>query len=240
MSGTIGLVCQSQARYSAFLACLEMLQRPTNTRFDMVQTTDIPGGRNTIVQRALDNGSEWVLMLDDDHVFPPDFLWKLLSHEKPIVSGLYLARAGMHEPIAFSHRLEDGLYERINLLTLPHEGLLKVKAVGAGGLLIRSEVFWAIDENPTWFEHGRVLGEDWNAAEDIIFCEKAERAGFDVFVDLGARMGHMAPSAIWPEFIDNQWCLGFSVADGTQLYVPIEPKQADPASSYEEVATNGS
>ena len=236
MSGTIGCVVQAQARYSAFLACMESLQRPPNTKFDMVESTDIPGARNTLVQRALENGSEWILMLDDDHTFGSDFLWKLLAHEKPIVSGLYLARAGGHEPIAFSHRRADKLYERINLPELPAEGLLRVKAVGAGGLLVRSEVFWAIDENPTWFEHGRVIGEDWNAAEDIIFCEKAQKAGFDVFVDLGARMGHMAPSAIWPEYVDNQWCLGFSVADGTQLYVPIEPKQADPAHSYEEVA----
>lgn len=223
------------ARYTAFWACERWLQKPPNTKFDMVVSTDIPSARNTIVQRALEGGSEWVLFLDDDHTFASDFLMRLLSHEKEVVSGLYLQRAGGHQPIAFSHRREDGLYERINLLDYPGEGLLKVKAVGAGGLLVRSEVFWAIDDDPTWFEHGRVVGESWNAAEDIIFCEKAQRAGFEVFVDLEARMGHMAPSSIWPQYIDNQWCLGFSVADGTQLYVPIEPQQEAPA-RYEEVA----
>jgi len=64
--------------------------------------------------------------------------------------------------------------------------------------LIRSEVFRVISDEPTWFEHGRVKDTDWNASEDIIFCEKAHAAGFDVWLDLGTPMGHMAPSAVWP------------------------------------------
>ncbi len=232
-------MAQQTARYSAFSVCLTQLKSPPNTKVDWVFTTDVAGGRNTLVQRALETGAEWVLFLDDDQSFPPDILMRLLNHDKDVVSALYVQRAGQHGPIAFSDRNEDGTYNRINLPELPGTGLLKVRAVGAGGLLVRSEVFRAIDSEPTWFRYGRVEGEDWDAAEDIIFCEKAQKAGFEVFVDLGCPIGHMAPTAIWPQFIDNQWCLGFSVADGTQLYVPIEPPQEAPA-SYEEVAVNGS
>ena len=237
MSGSVCIMAQQTARYSAFAVCLTQLRTPPNTKVDWVFTTDVAGGRNTLVKRALDIGSEWVLFLDDDQSFPPDLLLKLLAHERDVVSALYVQRAGGHGPIAFSHRNEHGLYERLDLTTLPGDGLLKVRAVGAGGLLVRSEVFHAIDSEPTWFRYGQ--WEEFDAAEDIIFCEKAQKAGFEVFVDLGTPIGHMAPTAIWPQFIDNQWCLGFSVADGTQLYVPIEPQPEEPA-RYEEVAENAS
>lgn len=235
MSGTVAIMAQQTARYSAFAVCLTQLGTPPNTKIDWVFTTDVAGGRNTLVKRALEVGSEWVLFLDDDMSFPPNLLFDLLAHEKDVVSALYVQRAGEHGPIAFSHRDESNLYHRIDLKQLPAEGLLKVRAVGAGALLVRTEVFDAIDSEPTWFRYGRVDGEDWDAAEDIIFCEKAQKAGFEVFVDLGLPVGHMAPTAIWPQFIDNEWCLGFSVADGTKLYIRIEPQQEEPA-RYEEVA----
>lgn len=222
MSGTVAMAC-TEIRWTAFSICLAQLKHPPNTRQDWVISTDIPGARNNLVQRSLEMGSEWVLFLDSDQLFNSDLLLRLLSHEKDIVSALYVRRAGDHSPLAFSHRDPDTkLYAPIDLTELPGEGLLKVRATGAGGLLIRSEVFRAIDSEPTWFEHGRVHGEDWNAAEDIIFCEKARRAGFDVYVDLGCQMGHIAPSAVWPTHIDQEWCLGFSVSDSTRLYVPIE------------------
>lgn len=238
MSGSISIMAQQSGRYSAFAVCLTQLQTPPNTNIDWVFTTDVAGGRNTLVQRALDIGSEWVLFLDDDQTFRPDLLMRLLSHEKDIVSALYMQRAGGHGPLAYSERTKDNTYTQIDLTQLPGEGLLKVKACGAGGLLVRSEVFRAVAEiYPSWFQYGLVYGESWNASEDIIFCEKAQKAGFEVFVDLGCPIGHMAPTAIWPQFIDGQWCVGFQVADGTKLYAPIGPSQEEPAPSYEEVAS---
>ncbi len=186
------------------------------------------------MQRSLDWGSEWILFLDDDHVFPADLLKRLLAHEEDIVAAPYMRRAGAHSPVAFSHRSEDGLYQAIDLTELPGEGLLKVHAVGAGCLLIRSEVFRAISSEPNWFKHGQV-GE-WDASEDIIFCEKANEAGFDVYVDLGTPVGHMAPSAVWPSYVDKEWAVGFSVADSTRLYVPIE-KAAEAADAVKEASS---
>lgn len=224
MSGTLAIVAKDEARYTLFWICvLKVLgTSPPNTRWDIGISTDIAGARNHLVQRSLDEGSEWILFVDDDMVFPADLLKRLLAHEVDIVGAPYLRRAGDHSPLAFSGRNEDGLYDAIDLTRFPGEGLLKVQALGAGCILIRSEVFRAISSEPNWFEHGRVKDRDWNAAEDIIFCEKANEAGFDVFVDLGTPVGHMAPSSVWPSYIDKEWAVGFSVADGTRLYVPIE------------------
>lgn len=239
MSGTVGIIAQDNNRYTMFSICLTQMgsEVPPNTRVDWGISTDIPGARNALVQRSLDVGSEWILFIDDDQVFPPNLLTQLLSHDVPIVSALYLRRAGGHDPVAFSHRREDGLYEPVDLTKLPGKGLLKIYACGAGGLLIRSEVFRAISDEPDWFQHGHVPGTNWNAAEDIIFCEKANRAGIEIFLDLEMPIGHMAPSAIWPSFVDEEWCLGFSVADGTRLYVPIEDSSASNAADSKEEVT---
>ena len=231
MSGTVGIIANDLARYTMFSVALNQLKSPPNTRLDWGLSTDIAGARNTVVRRALEEGSEWVFFMDDDHVFPPDALTRLLAHDVDMVCSLYLRRNGGFNPVAASQRGENGLYDSLDLTQLPGEGLLKIHASGGAGMLIKAEVFRAISDEPDWFEYGRV--GDWHAAEDYIFCEKVGAAGFDIFLDLEARLGHMTPSAIWPSWVDSEWAVGFSVADGTRLYVPIE-KAADAADAVKE------
>jgi GT2 family glycosyltransferase len=218
MSGTIGVVASDTARYTLFSVCLGQLQHPPNTRLDWALSTDIAGARNTLVERSLEVGSEWMLFLDDDHAFPSDLLNRLLAHDRDFVCSLYLRRAQPFAPVCFSGKDEEtGLYDSISLAETPSEGLVRVHACGGAGMLVKSEVFRAIEK--PWFEHGRV--DEWNASEDIIFCEKANAAGFEIFLDPEAKLGHMAPSSIWPSWIDDRWAVGFTVADGLRLYADI-------------------
>jgi hypothetical protein len=218
MSGTVAIPTRDVGRYTYAEISRAILLTPPETMWDWEISTYLALSRNTLVQRALDNGAEWLFFVDDDQALRPDTLMRLLDHGKPIVSGLYLNRNRPFHPIAFSERLEDGTYAPIDLTALPREGLLQVQAVGAGCLLIHREVLEAIGEN--WFQHGRV--DDWDASEDIIFCEQARKAGFEIFVDLAVQVGHFAPTAVWPSWVDQEWAVGFSVADGLRLYCPIE------------------
>lgn len=233
MSGTVAVVAGDTGRYTMFSVCLTQLRTPVNTSVDWGLSTDISGARNALVERALERGSEWVFFIDDDHVYPRDLLMRLLSHELPMVCSLYLRRAGQFDPVAYSHRNpETKLYESIDLTECGREGLIPIYAAGAAGMLIRSEVFRAIE--PPWFEHGRVLDRDWNASEDIIFCEKVNEAGFEIFLDLEANLGHCAPCAIWPSWVDEEWSVGFSVSDTLRIYYPIE-KSAEAAAEADAV-----
>ena len=218
MSGTIGVIANDAGRYTLFSIALTHIKHPSGTTMAWARSTDIVRGRTALVQRMLASDSEWLLFLDDDHVFPTDLLTNLLAHEQPIVGSLYLRRQVPFAPLAFSERLSDTTYQAIDLSQLPEEGLLRVQAVGTSGLLVRREVFEAI-ETP-WFEYGAT--ERWDASEDIIFCEKAQEKGFPVYVDLGSRLGHMTPTAVWPSWVDQEWVVGFSVADGLSLFCPIE------------------
>lgn len=213
MSGMIGIIANDTGRYSLFAISLTTLRTPPNTIPQWALTSDRIIGRNSCVEKCLETGSEWIVFIDDDHVFPHDLVTRLLAHEKPIVGSLYLQRMVPFAPIAYSHKTDDERYIPIQLNELPGEGLIEVAAVGTGGMLIRSEILRAIE--PPWFEHGR-------ASEDLIFCDKVlERGLGPIYLDLSARMGHMTPAAIWPSF-DESWSVGFSVADSFSLKVPIE------------------
>ncbi len=218
MSGMIGVTANDNARSSLFWIRLLELHRPVNTMPGWALTSDRILGRNNIVKQALDAGAEWLLFLDDDQIFGPDLLNRLLSHNKPVVGALYVQRHVPFAPVAYSDKVEDQ-YFPVNLHNHGGDDLIEVAAVGTGGLLIRSEVLREME--PPWFEHGR-------ASEDLIFCDKVYELGLGpVYCDLGARMGHISMDALWPSFTDDTWEIGFAFADGFRLTVPItEPEEA--------------
>jgi hypothetical protein len=219
MSGTIAVVANEAARYTAFSISLMNLKHPANTTLDWGVSTDFVLARNELVQNSLDRGSEWLLFLDDDHTFDEDLLLRLLLHEEPVVCSLYLGRQTPFRPIAFRGPNEEGMYESIPLTDIPgDQGLLPITAAGCAGMLIWSEVFRSIPK--PWFEYGKV--GSWAASEDIIFCEKARAAGFEIYLDPRAQLGHLASLGIAPAWIDEEWAVGFSVADSLRFYAPIE------------------
>lgn len=201
------------SRYSLFTICLASLRKPVNTAPVWGLTSDRILGRNSCVKQAIEMGAEWLLFLDDDQVFGPALLERLLAHDKPIVGALYLQRAAPFAPIAYSHKDENNVYWNVKLTEHGPDELVEVAAVGTGGMLIRSEILHAIEE--PWFEHGR-------ASEDLIFCDKVYELGLGpIYCDLGARMGHMSPAALWPSHGEQGWEVGFALSDGFSLAVPI-------------------
>jgi len=201
-----------------FWICLRALRCPPNTMPVDALTSDRILGRNTCVKKALESGAEWLMFLDDDHVFAPGLLERLLSHNKPIVGSLYLQRMMPFAPVAYSHKTND-TYHAVHLHNHGADDLIEVAAVGTGGMLIRSEILRAIAY--PWFEHGR-------ASEDLIFCDKVHELGLGpIYCDLGARLGHMSPAALWPSFNNDTWEVGFALADGFSLTVPIAEEVGD-------------
>lgn len=225
MSGMIGITAQDNGRYNLFPICLSQLRHPPNTALEWALTSDRILGRNRCVKKALEVGAEWLLFLDDDHAFSPDLLTRLLAHKVPMVGSLYLQRMQPFAPVAFGEKTEDERYIPLMLSEHPTDALVEVAAIGTGGMLIRSEILRAMKE--PWFEHGR-------ASEDLIFCDKVYELGLGpIYCDLGSRMGHLTISAIWPTDDGEDWQIGFAVADGCNLTVPMPKidKDADTPSA---------
>lgn len=189
-----------QARYSAFSECLANAMIGENDAEVMFATgIDIGANRNSIVRCALDNEFDWVWFVDDDMTFPSDHLFNLRAHGQPVVASLYLNRKQPHYPMAFNEStLVDGVrqWRPVSLSGAPDQGLAEVVAAGTGGMLVRHEVFRSI-EYDTWFDHHQ-------STDDLAFCQRVIEAGFPIYLDLAAVMGHISTYEVWPMFQRQQ------------------------------------
>lgn len=193
MAGSVGIIADATGRYTEFTECLVGLltKMPVNTQVQFKVGPERGRGRDFLVEQSLERGSEWILFLDDDHSFSPTLLIQLLSHNQPIVASLYLLRQPPFWPIAYSSKSEEGIYTALDL-PKQQTGLVPVRAAGTGGMLIRSEVFYELD--PPWFLHTD------QQSEDLYFSDRATEAGFPIFVDLEARLGHITPTNVVPTY----------------------------------------
>lgn len=216
MAGMIGVPCSDTARYTAFADSLSNLSKPPDTEIKFAVSTWRQRGRNQLVRWMMEADAEWLLMIDDDHVFAPDLLDRLLSHEKDIVAALCLRRDEPYDPFCFSEKLRETVYKTINLHAHPADALLRVRAVGTGAMLVRRNVF-------------EVLGDPYftiaeESGEDMRFCDAATEAGFEIYCDLGARIGHMTTAVVWPVSTPD-WKVGFVISDETRITRELPPVQ---------------
>jgi len=68
--------------------------------------------------------------------------------------------------------------------------------------------------DPPWFIHTT------KQSEDLYFCDRVVEAGIPLFVDLDARLGHLAVFNIFPVY-DEQWAAGISVSPSMNVVLPI-------------------
>lgn len=155
-------------------------------------STYLPMARNQIHDIYIgnkDQGSH-ILMLDSDVLPPPDFIARLLKHNLPMVGGWYSKKEKypikhldgtieiIQRPVVYDFVAEkNGYVQR----TGPGEGLEKVAGAGAGAWLMRRDVAEALGKSP--------YGED--VGEDLLLCERAEKAGFDMYIDWSLKCGHV-------------------------------------------------
>jgi hypothetical protein len=134
--------------------------------------------RNQCVDAALLIKATHMFFLDSDMLFPLDTLKRLLAHDKDIAGALYSRRRPPFDPTGLPYA---GARET--------NGLLRMKNLPAGCLLIKSSVFAKLAK--PWFSD-RVEGEQI-IGEDIHFCERAAAAGFEIWQDtaLSREVGHI-------------------------------------------------
>jgi GT2 family glycosyltransferase len=189
--GTIGVISGDLARYADFCAALTILGKPDGTRLIWTKSVDVVGNCNTICRNYK---GDWVWFIGDDHVFNPDLIIRLLEHEVDVVVPLCLKRTPPYDPVVYGRQNMKGEYVGADL---PETGLTEIYAAGSAGMLVRREVFEAIDD--PWFEsHGGLN-------EDLTFCAKIRAAGFKIWCDVDTLLGHMANHTVWPAYRDGGW-----------------------------------
>lgn len=147
---------------------------------------DIASIRNDLVEQAINSGCTHLIMMDTDQVYPEDTIFKMMGHNKNVVSAPVHRRYPPFDLILF--RNIDG-----KMVPVPDDerytgDLIKIDSTGTGCILYNIEVFLKID--PPWFEitteNGAPLGEDIN------FCRKLRRIGEPVYVDTSIKIPHLA------------------------------------------------
>lgn len=149
-----------------------------------------------------------LLFLDTDLVFSVDHVARLISHDLPLVAGLYPKK---------QRKLKWVVNTRSEFGEADEAGLQKVLYAGTGCLLIAREVFQAIREarpdlryDPDagesdqldyydYFKVGvhedpetgarRYLSEDW------YFCQLARECGYDIVADTHVMLKHLGEIA---------------------------------------------
>lgn len=192
MRGIIGVVHRSIG-FPIMWKYLSALDQPCPTSLVGAEGTDVAKQRNDVVETMYREKADWVLFVDDDHIFDPRSLMRLWNRRVPIVSALIVSRKAPYRTVQL--RWKGGnLWDQVSPSELQGNSLVEVDLVGMGFTLIRREVF---DKIPRpWFKTGEETEWGW-MSEDAFFCWQAKRAGFSLYADCGVRVPHLAVMALF-------------------------------------------
>tara|TARA_R110000824_G_scaffold353962_1_gene541033 strand:+ start:654 stop:1235 length:582 start_codon:yes stop_codon:yes gene_type:complete len=143
----------------------------------------ISQARQKCLNKALKKDYNYLMWIDSDIIFEPQDFRQLLSHDKDIISGLYMIQKtpGIYDiPDEYACIGLDG--NRFNRFEYDGaRGLKQIKANGMGWMLVKHGVFESI-KKPFDLE-----SED---GEDITFQIKALKKGYKSYVDTSVIVGH--------------------------------------------------
>lgn len=154
--------------------------------FAFSEGTYLQKARNEIHNKFLKSNAKYLMMLDSDVLFPPNFLETLMAHNLPIVGGWYRdKKADDHHPAVYDF-VEDHAdgYAVFRHRSTPGEGLEKVSATGAGCWLMTREVAEALGEEP----YGTNIS---GGGEDFILCRKLMKLNILLHVDWSLNCAHL-------------------------------------------------
>lgn len=150
--------------------------------------------RNKAAEMTLQNGVDWCMFLDSDVIPPPNAILRMMSHRRPVISGVYARRSPPHAlPVA----QKGGRWVEPNL---PPNTLMEVDVVGAGCLLIHRSVF---EKMPHQDPRRGKTHFDWRVdmpglppgegmSEDFTWCLAVRRnLGIPILLDTGVVCAHV-------------------------------------------------
>ena len=189
------LICVPSMDYVAagFAQSLAMLQKGGNETAIMFQVGSLVyEARNKLAKKAIELETDYTMWFDSDMVFEPDTMLRLLKHNKPFISGAYFRRSPPYSLVAFEE--VDAENRKWKDLALPSE-VTKCGGVGFGCVLVKTEVLFNVAAKyGTWFEPMNNFGED------LSFCYRARKCGYDLYIDPSITCGHIGHITINESF----------------------------------------
>jgi len=185
------------------MGCIETAQKNegTSPRYEFfwfnVGEIHVAFAREQLAALARQYKCDYLFMIDDDMLAPPDLFYRLAKHDVDVVAALAFTRNPPHRPVIYATR--EG-YDKVSgkdyfqnetVYNYPRNSLVECDAVGFGAVLIKTAVFDKL-EAPIFFgEHG--------TGEDVLFCIRAKKAGARIFMDTSVKLGHLTHHGIVTE-----------------------------------------
>lgn len=158
--------------------------------------------RNNLARLAIKAEADWVLWLDDDMVFAPDLLKRMMSvcqeDDISFLTAVCFRRRPPYTPCLFDRldRMEHGA-SYTTLMSVP-EGRFKVGGCGFAGVLLSTDVLMSVAAK----FGGRMFDPIEGMGEDVSFCWRARQCGYDIWCDSSIEMGHMGDMIITRAFFE--------------------------------------
>jgi len=155
--------------------------------------TRVDIARNRFAKSMLAAGETWthLVMLDSDHVHPPDILQRfeadLLQYPQiKVLGGLNFRRGPAYDPCAFGVD-PDG--KTFSLLSW-EQGIMRVDYLGSGSIVIAREVFEQLPQPWFGYDYENVERDEWPGT-DMWFSDLCRKHGIDQFVDTRITSPHI-------------------------------------------------
>lgn len=143
--------------------------------------------REILAAYAINNNFDYVLWLDDDMVFKPDLLEKLIEDDVDVAAGLFVQRRYPYEPAIWKDIVcgDEGRYDE-KYLDYPENELFEIDACGMAAVLVKGEVLKTVSET-----YHRTYEPISGYGEDISFCIRAKNSGYKLWCDSRVKVGHV-------------------------------------------------
>jgi hypothetical protein len=171
-------------------------------------SSDLPHNRTELLKRAILWQARYLLWLDDDHVFPPDALLRLLAHKLPVVGCNQPRRSLPTGPVAVRLDAKGEMEHVYTTEALAKAGAVEeVVHVGLALCLIDMNVLHSVkakvEKGVGWahwepFDRKLLPGTTARMGEDVSFFRELGEAGVKLFVDHGLswEVGHIAERVV--------------------------------------------
>jgi hypothetical protein len=141
---------------------------------------------------------DYIMWIDSDMVFKPEDFFKLLEHDKDVVSGIYMMQDNINyatvetmEEEFFAKNMHYQFLQREDVKRKKKK-LFKVDYTGMGWMLVKRGVIekmkypWFYPRKKEW------KNCDWSEFvwDDVEFCTRVRELGHDIWIDSNIIPGH--------------------------------------------------
>lgn len=150
--------------------------------------------REEFAEYAIKCECDYLFMIDDDMICPPDLFLRLVRHNVDVVAPLAFQRREPYYPVIYIQRegfdaaRREPYFANEIVKTYPKNTLFQCDAVGFGAVLIKTSILKKM--NVPRFMSSCPTGED------ILFCYNARKAGFKIYCDTETKIEHLGTPTI--------------------------------------------